>query len=55
MTSCGDGKVTRKVLIIDLSEFEAMKEEIAGQLHYAASEVGFVTLLLSSDALQLLW
>lgn len=41
MTSCGDGKITRKVLIIDLSDFEKRKEEIAGQLHYAASEVGF--------------
>ena len=43
MTSCGDGKITRKVLIIDLSDFEKRKEEIAGQLHYAASEVGFVS------------
>lgn len=41
MASLGDGKVSRKVLIIDISDFENRKREIAKQLHYGASEVGF--------------
>lgn len=43
MTSSGDGKVTRKVLIIDLSDYENRKQDISEQLHFAASEVGFVS------------
>ena len=42
--SIGTGEVSRKVLIADLSDFENRKQEIAEQLHYAASEVGFVSL-----------
>ena len=53
MTSCGDGNITRKVLIIDLSDFENRKEEIAGQLHYAASEVGFVSFCTSDTPVAL--
>jgi hypothetical protein len=41
--SAGNGDVSRKVLIVDISDFENRKHEIAKQLHYAASEVGFVS------------
>ena len=46
MTSSGDGEITRRVLIIDLTNFEDRKEEISQQLHYAASEVGFVSFVV---------
>lgn len=44
MTSLGTDSVSKKVLIIDLSDFENRKEEIAKQLDYGAKEVGFVRL-----------
>ena len=42
MASAGTGRIIRDVLIVDISDFETRKDEIAKQLHYAASEVGFV-------------
>ena len=41
MTSAGDGPVTSKVLIIDISNFEERKKEIADQILHAARDVGF--------------
>ncbi len=41
MTSAGDGPVASKVLIVDISDFENRKHEIAEQLHSAAKDVGF--------------
>ena len=41
MTSVGEGPVASKVLIIDISDFENRKHEIAKQLYSAAKDVGF--------------
>ena len=41
MTSAGKGPVASKVLIVDISDFEHRKQEIAKQLHAAAKDVGF--------------
>ena len=46
MAVAGNGNASRKVLIIDLDDFENRKHEIAKQLHVGASEVGFVSLSL---------
>ena len=41
MTSAGEGPVASKVLIVDISDFENRKQEIAQQLYSAAKDVGF--------------
>ncbi|KAK9834460.1 hypothetical protein WJX74_002175 [Apatococcus lobatus] len=41
MASVGEGPVASKVLIVDISDFENRKQEIAEQLHSAAKDVGF--------------
>lgn len=41
MTSAGAGPVASKVLIIDISDFESRKQEIAQQLYSTAKDVGF--------------
>ena len=53
MAVVGTGNASRKVMIIDLDNFENRKHEVAKQLHVAASEVGFVSLsLLKSQQLK---
>ena len=46
MAVAGNGNASRRVLIVDLDNFENRKHEVAKQLHIAASEVGFVSLAL---------
>jgi len=41
MTSAGEGDVIRDVLIVDISDFENRKHEIARQLYHASHNVGF--------------
>ncbi len=41
MSSAGEGRVTKDVLIIDISNFEERKHEIGRQLYHASHNVGF--------------
>ena len=41
MGSAGTDRVLRDVLVVDLSDFEKRKQDIAQQLHHAATKVGF--------------
>lgn len=41
MAALGEGPVTSKVLIIDISDFENRKHEIGQQLYHASKDVGF--------------
>lgn len=41
MAALGEGPVTSKVLIIDISDFENRKHDIGQQLYHASKDVGF--------------